>query len=148
MQSHALRHQRGMALVLSLIFLAIVTMLSLSSMQGAITQDRMASSQRDYGVAFQAAEAALSEAETLLQNGAPPGNGWRNHDMAMEELTRNPRYRIQTLAPLGSLTNNDGTEAVEMLYRIETQGFGRGEDTRVTLEALYVRQQPVEVIVP
>lgn len=148
MQSHALTHQRGMALVLSLIFLAIVTMLSLSSMQGAITQDRMASSQRDYGVAFQAAEAALSEAETLLQNGAPPGNGWRNHVMAMEELTRNPRYRIQTLAPLGSLTNNDGTEAVEMLYRIETQGFGRGEDTRVTLEALYVRQQPVEVIVP
>ena len=144
MQSHALRHQRGMALVLSLIFLAIVTILSLSSMQGAITQDRMASSQRDYGVAFQAAEAALSEAEAQLQN----GNGWSNHDMDMEELTRNPRYRIQTLAPLGSRTINDGTEVVEMLYRIDAEGFGRGDDTSVTLEALYVRQQQVEVVTP
>ncbi|MDP4558435.1 PilX N-terminal domain-containing pilus assembly protein [Halomonas meridiana] len=148
MQSHALRHQRGMALVLSLIFLAIVTILSLSSMQGAITQDRMASSQRDYGVAFQAAEAALSEAEAQLQNGATPGNGWSNHDMDMEELTRNPRYRIQTLAPLGSRTVNDGTEVVEMLYRIDAEGFGRGDDTSVTLEALYVRQQQVEVVAP
>lgn len=117
-------------------------------MQGAITQDRMASSQRDYGAAFQAAEAALSEAEALLENGGAPGDGWSNHTMNMAELTQNPRYRIQTLAPLGSRTGNDGTEVVEMLYRIEAQGFGRGEDTRATLEALYVRQQPVEVAAP
>ncbi|MFP3343720.1 PilX N-terminal domain-containing pilus assembly protein [Halomonas sp. SIMBA_159] len=148
MQSHAMTHQRGMALVLSLIFLAIVTILSLSSMQGAITQDRMASSQRDYSVAFQAAEAALREAETLLQNGANPGNGWSNHAMNMAELTQNPRYRIQALAPLGSRSSNSSTEVVEMLYRIEAQGFGRGVDTSVTLEALYVRQQQVEVVIP
>ncbi len=70
--------QQGMALVLSLIFLAIVTILSLSSMQGAMTQDRMASSQRDHSIAFQAAEAALREGETRLQNGAAPsGAGQR-----------------------------------------------------------------------
>lgn len=140
--------QRGMALVLSLIFLAIVTILSVSSMQGALTQDRMASSQRDHTVAFQAAEAALRDAENQLQNGAMPSNAWVTHTMNVEQLARNPRYRIQTMAPLGSRSSNSGTEFIEILYRIEAQGFGSGEDTSVTLEALYVRQQQAEVLTP
>lgn len=140
--------QRGMALVLSLIFLAIVTILSVSSMQGALTQDRMASSQRDHTVAFQAAEAALRDAESQLQNGAMPSNAWVSHTMSVEQLARSPRYRIQTVSPLGSRSSNSGNEFVEILYRIEAQGFGSGEDARVSLEALYVRQQPVEPAAP
>ncbi|WP_083007417.1 pilus assembly PilX family protein [Halomonas sp. GT] len=144
MEGPGVSQQRGMALVLSLIFLAIITILSLSSMQGAITQDRMAANQRDYTVAFQAAEAALRNAENQLQNDIVFSNGWRTHQMNIDELSRNPRYRVQPMTPLGSRPNNAGVELVEMLYRIEAQGFGLGEDTSVTLEALYVRQQQVE----
>ncbi|UDM07031.1 hypothetical protein LG409_16930 [Halomonas sp. NyZ770] len=140
--------QQGMALVLSLIFLAIVTILSLSSMQGAMTQDRMASSQRDHSTAFQAAEAALREAETRLQNGNDPSAAWTTHAMNMAELNRNPRYRVRMLAPIGSRSSNESGEIIEILYRVEAQGFGRGEDTSVWLESLFVRQQQVEVAVP
>ncbi|WP_016915312.1 PilX N-terminal domain-containing pilus assembly protein [Vreelandella stevensii] len=140
--------QQGMALVLSLIFLAIVTILSLSSMQGAMTQDRMASSQRDHSIAFQAAEAALREGETRLQNGAAPSGGWSTHTMNMAQLNRNPRYRSQRIGPIGSRSDNEGGEVLDILYRVEAQGFGRGEDTRVILESLFVRQQSVEVVTP
>ncbi|MGM0832070.1 MAG: pilus assembly PilX family protein [Pseudomonadota bacterium] len=144
MQRSGVSQQRGMALVLSLIFLVIITVLSLSSMQGAITQDRMAANQRDYTVAFQAAEAALGSAESQLQNGIALTSGWRTHQLGIDELSRNPRYRVQLMTPLGSHTNNAGVELVEVLYRIEAQGFGIGADTNVALEALYVRQQQVE----
>ncbi|MBR2513733.1 MAG: hypothetical protein IKE45_06875 [Halomonas sp.] len=140
--------QRGMALVLSLIFLAIVTILSVSSMQGALTQDRMASSQRDHTVAFQAAEAALRDAENQLQNGTTPATGWVTYTMNVEQLARSPRYLIQTLGPVGSHSSNETGEVVEALYRIEAQGFGNAADTSVTLEALYVRQQQAEVVLP
>ncbi|ATH77406.1 pilus assembly PilX family protein [Vreelandella hamiltonii] len=140
--------QQGMALVLSLIFLAIVTILSLSSMQGAMTQDRMASSQRDHSIAFQAAEAALREAETRLQNGADPSEEWSTHTMNMAQLNRNPRYRSQRIGTIDLRSDNEGGEVLDILYRVEAQGFGRGEDTRVILESLFVRQQPVEVVTP
>ncbi|MDP3535827.1 PilX N-terminal domain-containing pilus assembly protein [Halomonas sp. M1] len=140
--------QRGMALVLSLIFLAIVTILSVSSMQGALTQDRMASSQRDHTVAFQAAEAALRDAENQLQNGTTPATGWVTYTMNVEQLSRNPRYQVQALGFTGSYSNNERGEVREELYRIEAQGFGSSEDTSVTLETLYVRQQQAEVITP
>lgn len=148
MHTQAMTHQQGMALVLSLIFLVIVTILSLSSMQGAITQDRMASSQRDHSIAFQAAEAALREAENRLQNGATLGNDWINHEMNMAELTLNPRYYIQAVGLIGSFSTNDGGETIDTLYRIEAQGFGRGADTSVTLESLFIRQEQAEVVLP
>lgn len=140
--------QRGMALVLSLIFLAIVTILSVSSMQGALTQDRMASSQRDHTVAFQAAEAALRDAENQLQSGAMPSNAWVTHTMNVDQFTRSPRYLIEELGTIAAYSSNERGGVREVLYRIRAKGFGSGEDTSVTLEALYVRQQQAEVLTP
>lgn len=148
MQGNALSQQQGMALVLSLIFLTIVTLLSLSSMQGAMIQNRMAASQRDHTVALQAAEAALRDAENQLQRGAAPSDRWTTHDIDNDVLSQNPRYRVQPLTRIGSRSTNSSTEIVNMLYRIEAQGFGVDAGTNVTLEALYVREQPVEVNLP
>lgn len=39
--------QRGMALVISLIFLAVVSLLAMASMQGALLQEKMAGNQKD-----------------------------------------------------------------------------------------------------
>ncbi|WP_249975565.1 pilus assembly PilX family protein [Vreelandella olivaria] len=144
MHGQGFAQQQGMALVLSLIFLAIVTILSLSSMQGAITQDRMASSQRDHTVAFQAAEAALRDAESQLQNGVSPSNSWTTHTISVGQATLRPRYRIIEMAPLGSRSDNSGEEVIERLYLIEAQGFGNADGTSVTLESMFVRQQLVE----
>jgi type IV pilus assembly protein PilX len=52
-------HQRGMALVISLVLLVVVTLVGLAGMRGTILQERMAGGAYDRETAFQAAEAAL-----------------------------------------------------------------------------------------
>lgn len=58
--------QSGAALVVSLIILAVVTILGITSMQGSNTELKMAASMRDRGIAFEAAEAALAILEEQL----------------------------------------------------------------------------------
>lgn len=64
--------QRGSALIIGLIFLMLLTLLGVAAMQGSALQERMAGNLRDRGLAFQAAEAALREAERLLQRSGLP----------------------------------------------------------------------------
>jgi len=60
------QYQRGAALMVSLIFLLILTIVSAAAMQSATLQERMAGNAKDINLAFQAAEAALREAEAQL----------------------------------------------------------------------------------
>lgn len=63
----ARRQQRGMALFLSLVILLIITILGVSGLQTTTLEERMATNARDRDLAFQAAEAALRDAERFLQ---------------------------------------------------------------------------------
>lgn len=63
--------QSGTALIVSLIILAIVTLLGVTSMQSSNTELKLAASQRDRGVAFEAAEAALAIVEKNLADNPP-----------------------------------------------------------------------------
>ncbi|MCR6651072.1 MAG: PilX N-terminal domain-containing pilus assembly protein [Cellvibrionaceae bacterium] len=65
------RRQRGTALIVSLIILAIVTLLGVTGMQSSNTELKLAASQRDRGVAFEAAEAALAIVEKNLADNPP-----------------------------------------------------------------------------
>lgn len=58
------RSQRGISLVVSLILLVVSTLVALGSMRGVVMQTRMSGSTHDRSLAFQAAEAALRDAET------------------------------------------------------------------------------------
>lgn len=66
-----LPRERGAALVVSLVILSVVTLLGVSSMQSSNTELKMAASQRDRGVAFEAAEAALAIIEENLAASPP-----------------------------------------------------------------------------
>ena len=65
------RRERGTALIVSLIILAIVTLLGVTGMQSSNTELKLAASQRDRGVAFEAAEAALAIVEKNLADSPP-----------------------------------------------------------------------------
>ena len=62
----ALKRQRGMTLMVSLVFLIILTMLGVTSVTNNGLQERMAGNTRSRELAFQAAEAALKHAESTL----------------------------------------------------------------------------------
>lgn len=67
--------QSGMALMVSLIFLVLLTLLAVSAMHGTILQERMAGNTRDRMLAFQSAETALRAGDVLLGNPGLPSNG-------------------------------------------------------------------------
>src|SRR3546814_18855543 len=60
------RGECGAALIVRLILLLVMTLLGLASLRGAIMEERMAANMYDRSLGFQAAEAALREAETRL----------------------------------------------------------------------------------
>lgn len=61
------RLQRGSALVVSMVFMLLLTIIGVGAMQSSSLQERMAGNVRDTNSAFQAAEAAVRAAETYLQ---------------------------------------------------------------------------------
>ncbi len=62
------RQNQGMILATILIFLAILTLLAVTSLQSTILQERLSANVRDRSVAFQAAEAALRAGEIFIEN--------------------------------------------------------------------------------
>lgn len=67
MKSGSLRsRQTGVALILSLVILLILTILGLSEVESTSLQQRMSLNARDNDLAFQAAESAIREGETFL----------------------------------------------------------------------------------
>lgn len=71
---HTVRAQRGAVLIISLMFLVVLTLLAITSMSGTALEERMAGQYRDLNLAFQAAEAGLRDAERDLYavGAAPP----------------------------------------------------------------------------
>lgn len=60
--------QRGVALIFSMVFLLILTLITVTAMRHSILEERMAGNTVDHNRAFQAAEAALMDAERYLQS--------------------------------------------------------------------------------
>ncbi len=58
--------QQGAVLVISLVILAVITMVSLAGMRTATVEEKMASNVRDRSVAFQSAERGLLDAENMI----------------------------------------------------------------------------------
>lgn len=65
------RAQRGAILYISLLLLLVLTLIGLAVTRSNTFDERMASTQRDHDLAFQAAEAALRDGESTLQNVSP-----------------------------------------------------------------------------
>lgn len=67
--------QRGVALVVVLVLLLVVTLLALASLRNALLEERMSASVLDRSLAFQAVEAALREGEALAATRPMPAAG-------------------------------------------------------------------------
>ena len=69
---HSATWQRGSALIVSLVFLLVMTLIGVAAMQGTTQQESMANNARQRNLAFQSAEAALRAGEAVLQNATLP----------------------------------------------------------------------------
>lgn len=68
------RQERGVALIVSMILLVLITMVGLASLRGVVLEEKMAANFYDRSLAFQAAEAGLraGEAVAVAQASATP----------------------------------------------------------------------------
>ncbi|MBU6478843.1 MAG: pilus assembly protein, partial [Xanthomonadaceae bacterium] len=62
------RAQRGVALIVALILLIVITLVGLAAIGTTILQNKMTANQYDRQIAFQSAEAALRVAAALIPN--------------------------------------------------------------------------------
>ena len=89
---HSPRRQRGAILIISLVFLLLLTVLGFAAMKSSILQERMAGNSADYNVAFQAAEYGLKQAEAILGGVVP-----------LPTFGSVPGYAQMMIAPVSSL---------------------------------------------
>jgi len=160
----SLQQQQGVVLIVALIFLVLITLVSVSSMKTTVLEERMAGNYKDKSSAFQAAEAALRGAEEGLAN-----NTYSNFDgtqiglhrlsennqqlwlsidwdeevnpqyltygQNLQNISSEPKFIIEEMEPVLSL---DASEAVESeYYRITSQAVGNTESAQVTLQSTY-----------
>lgn len=67
-----LRHNRGVALVISLILLVVMTIFGLAGVRLVSSEERMVAQTYDRALAFQAAESQLREAEIAIETAGQP----------------------------------------------------------------------------
>lgn len=60
-------HQRGAALILSLLMLLVLSLLAISSMQSTVLQERMVSAEREGMSSLEIAESGVRDAEIVLE---------------------------------------------------------------------------------
>ncbi|WP_233841324.1 PilX N-terminal domain-containing pilus assembly protein [Dyella sp. 2HG41-7] len=75
-RSSGARSQRGMALVVALLLLILISLVGLAAMRGTIMQQKMSSNLYDREVAFQSAEAAIRAASAVIST--TPTLIWHN----------------------------------------------------------------------
>jgi type IV pilus assembly protein PilX len=165
----AIRHeQRGMALVISLVMLLLLTMLGVTAVQVATLEERMAGNTRDRHMAFQAAEAALRGGETLLGQAALPDfagtqglyatplpltfwsiwdpNDWSDNAVLYDgelgsALSASPRFVVEEIAFIDSEGESAAFGEIPDMsfYRITARGVGGTDTAVVILQSVYRR---------
>lgn len=151
--------QQGATLIISLIFLVLLTLVGVTAMQSTILQERMAGNARERNIAFQASEISLRDAEvymvgksvwdftTACTNGlCAQGNmpDWKTYawngskDVAMATTVPTvggqPRYFAEYAGQVKCATCSGGWTAV---YRSRTRGLGVNTSTQVFLESVF-----------
>jgi len=122
--------QKGVALIISLILLVIMTLLGLAGIRGITQQERMANHSLDRSLAFQATEAALRNAEGLVETNKPspaPGAGCNLASGLMScstpVTTDPPRWLDDSFASWTALASvGTGSLAVTPEYFVEFLG--------------------------
>lgn len=158
--SFSLSTQRGMVLLVSLVFMLLLSLTGLASMVSATQQEKMAAAIQRAHHSFQAAEAALNSGESWLLDGwaglvpctspagcNPPAEARSQVVPALDPVSgvlwvgvTDGLYGMQNLGP--SVTpGHFPVTTTTRLYRVT--GIGLRGQSRTVLESIYARYQDV-----
>lgn len=144
--------QQGMALIITLVFMLILTIIGISALQSGMTESRMASNQQDYDMAFQAAEAALREGESFIaKSDASALSGLaadesicqctpnQTYNLGHDSLSANPQFCVDEIRVVGYFSEKNGESNISRLYCIRAMGVGASDNSQVMLESRFIK---------
>ena len=139
------QQQKGAVLIIALIFMLILSLIGVSSMQGTTLQETMSGNLRDQYSAFNAAEAALREGERQARidyfNDAldedNPGSGNYAASLAMASA---PTWNSELLAEIFVSTGIDADSSGAVI-RVTASSSGFSGQSDVRLESIYVVEE-------
>lgn len=151
----ALNQQTGSALIISLLFLLILTILGVAGIQTTSMQERMSGNMRDRNMAFQASEAALRGGEDYVRNNSDNEALFDGKKLAAPEdwdgtngtthavsntLVENPKFFV---GEPGLYRVNPGVLPAEFhnIFPVNAIGWGGTDVTSVVVET---RFRPVQ----
>jgi len=163
-----LNNQRGVVLIAGLLILVILSLLGITTMQTSTIEEKMTSNMGQRQLAFQAAEAALREAEVRLSGlggidptlpiltPATPGttplwddtNRWTGtnsqaaSDLNTSIYAEQPRYIVEELQVIP--VDDEGLDAdtpvtTETMYRVTSRGVGGSGTAEVLLQITHLQ---------
>jgi type IV pilus assembly protein PilX len=128
--------QQGSALIICMVFLLLLTILGVSSMQSATLQEKMTGNAVDENRAFQRAEAALRVGEKALQDN--PGNfSTPDQDPTLPSLGQVPSSGWSAAESNAGYYHITKLSTATDVYRVTAIGYGLSADTRVVLQSTY-----------
>jgi type IV pilus assembly protein PilX len=159
-QPPLLERVRGSVLIVSLVILLLMTIIGISAVSTNALEERMVGNMRDTNLAFQAAEAALREGETIVTglsfpcgaacySGALPdylddafwtanGNDYSAFaSHADSEVSADPQYVVEELDRDADAVIAGEPETGRQYYRITALGVGGAATSRVVLQSTY-----------
>ena len=163
------RRQTGVALITGLIFLVMLTLITLAAMQSTTLEERMAGNARSRDLAFQGAEAAVRAAEAVLSGASlPPFNGskagyyppmsnaasadfWKTYDWANKSVAyvgaltgvKEARFVVEALPAAAASGGDDSLVAKPLsggeIFRITARGIGTDGTSIVMVQTTFRR---------
>lgn len=148
--------QAGMVLLISLVFLLLLSLMGLSSMRGAVTQQKIASSLWHRNQSLQSAESGLRRGESVIQRSfatlplcqsitgcAPPESAFSVAGSGVDPVSgikwvalKGGLYGIQFLGPAVGLAHLPA-QTPAAVYRVTAVGLSG--QLRTVLESVYAR---------
>jgi type IV pilus assembly protein PilX len=154
--------QRGFSLIVVLLLLTIMIGLGTTALRTTAMDARIAGDDRDRQLAFEAAEAALRDAEGWLRTAPPPTAFFSaacSHGLCLPSTTGTPQWRQLDWSSASTIRYGRGGSSfpqaglsrapryiIEVLpaiddgtpYRVTAAGWGRNPATDVRLQAVFL----------
>jgi type IV pilus assembly protein PilX len=128
--------QEGSALIICMIFLLLLTILGVSSLQSATMQEKMVGNAVEENRAFQAAEGALRAGEANVQaNSASITN---ENAATLPDVGDDPSgWETVTIDGRSAYFHRQKIDYANSVFRITAIGYGLDGNARVVLQSTY-----------
>lgn len=144
------RHEGGTVLIITLVMLMVLTMLVLAAMSANTSEERMAGNSRDWTTAFQAAEAALRDAEkdiaagTRISGVTNFASGCSDTGLCLLSQTGTPNWIALNAADQGWIGSAGSSTSKSVRYGTFTSAAALDKvasQPRYIIEAMPVQQE-------